>query len=815
MTIKNYILICCLFTSLVFVGQETVKSPIFSVYGKVIETESGEPLQYATIVLKNTITQKITGAITDESGEFKIQTPKGTYDINVEFISFKTRKFISQEILSNKNLGIIKLEDNGNNLDEIFVTAEKSTIDIRLDKKIYTIGNDMTVKGGTASDVLDNVPSVNIDSEGTISLRGSESVRILIDGKPSALVGLNGADALKQLPSDAIEKVEVITSPSARYDSEGTAGILNIILRKGKTSGFNGSVNTTIGNPKNYQTALNLNLRSDKINLFSNFGYNDGGSPGVFNSNITYLSNKVIDSTRIENRLYERNRKGFNANIGLEYFLNKTSAITGTLFIRDSKEQNISTNTINSFDILENNLYNSVRIQDESEKDKTSQVSLNYINNFNTKGHRLSIDVQYSKSNENNFALITDTYPETTATDELSKSQLIQTDYVLPIGKNAQFEIGYRGNFENLTSDYTVIAPNLDPRFNPSNNLEFLQKVNAYYTQFGDKLNNFSYLLGMRVEATKIDIHLINTNENYNKSYTNLFPTANIGYEITEDRSVTLGYSRRLRRPRSRSLNPFENRASEIIFYKGNVNLDPTYSNTFDLAYLNKWKKLTFNSSIYYQHSTNNIVRINSQEYRVINGKETSIIVRKPINLASEDRIGFEFTSNYTAGNNVKLSGTFNFFQFETKGQYSYETTNPNTNENNIINQNFDSKNTSWFTRFDAKIKLPGDIQSQTRIFYTGARSDAQSDVDGLLSVNLAFSKELFKKKGTLVLNINDVFNSRKYNFKNFAPSRENPSNISDQTYQRRIRQISLNFSYRWNQNENNREKNSDYIPNI
>jgi outer membrane receptor for ferrienterochelin and colicin len=144
-------------------------------------------------------------------------------------------------------------------LDEIFVTAEKSTIDIRLDKKIYTIGNDMTVKGGTASDVLDNVPSVNIDSEGTISLRGSESVRILIDGKPSALVGLNGADALKQLPSDAIEKVEVITSPSARYDSEGTAGILNIILRKGKTSGFNGSVNTTIGNPKNYQTALNLN----------------------------------------------------------------------------------------------------------------------------------------------------------------------------------------------------------------------------------------------------------------------------------------------------------------------------------------------------------------------------------------------------------------------------------------------------------------------------------------------------------------------------------------------------------------------------
>lgn len=812
MIIKNWIVLYCLFSITLLFGQETIKSESFIIYGTILEIETNQPLEYATIILKNTETQKITGGITDKLGNFNIQTPKGIYDISVEFISFKTKKFHLQNITASKNLGIIKLEENGNDLDEIIVISEKSTVDLRLDKKIYNIGKDMTVKGGTASDVLDNVPAVNIDPEGTISLRGNESVRILIDGKPSELIGLNDVNALRQLPSDAIEKVEVITSPSARYDSEGTAGIINIILRKGKTSGFNGSANATLGDPKNYQTALNLNLRSNKINLFSNLSYNDGGSPGIFDSNITYLTNKIIDSTRIENRVYDRNRKSLNANVGLEYSINKSSSITASIFLKDSDEQNISSNTISSFDDSDNNLYNSIRIQDEREKNKTSQFSLNYVNNFNKKGHQLTIDIQHSENRENESAVITDINPETTATDRFSEKQLIQSDYILPIGENAQFEMGYRGNFENLIADYVVIAPNLDPRFNPSNKLDFVQKINAFYTQFGDKVNNFTYLLGMRVEMTQIDIKLINSNQNFNKKYTNLFPTANIGYKISKERSLTLGYNRRLRRPRSRALNPFENRASEILFYKGNVNLDPTYSDSFDLGYLNKWEKLTFNSSIYYQHSTNNIVRVNSQEIRVINDKETSIIVRVPINLASEDRVGFEFTTNYTANNRVKLSGSFNFFQFETKGEYSYDTTNPITNTTTTISQNFDAKNTSWFTRFDAKITFPWEIQSQTRILYTGPRNDAQSEVDGLLSVNLAFSKDLFKRKATLVLNINDLFNSRKYNFKNFAPSKENPTNISDQTYQRRIRQISLNFSYRWNQKEKIKKRNSDEI---
>lgn len=810
MTKKITFFICCIFSITTLFSQKVNNSNNIKIFGKVLDAKTNQPLEYATVIIKNTETQKISGGITDLEGKFSITLPSATYKISVEFISFKSKEYPVQTITSNKDLGVIKLAEDTNSLNEIVIVAEKSTVDIRLDKKIYNVGKDMTVKGGTASDVLDNVPSVDVDPEGIVSLRGSENVRILIDGKPSALVGLNGADALRQLPSDAIERVEVITSPSARYDAEGTAGILNIILRKGKATGFNGSVNVTVGDPANYQGSVNLNMRSEKINIFSNVGYNDRQGPGNYLSDITYLSNGSIDSLRTENREFDRVRRGYNANIGLEYFLDDKSSITGTIFLRNSNNQNLSTNNISSFDTSGNNLYNSTRIQDEDEKDESLQFSLNYVNNFNDKGHKLSLDYQYNASKENEAADITDINPEFNTTNELSVDNLFQADYVLPIGENSQFEAGYRGNFQDLKSDYLVIAPNLDPRFNPSNNLEFIQNVNAFYTQFGSKINKFSYLLGLRAEITAIDINLINTQESYKKRFTDFFPTVNLGYELTEDQSFTLGYSRRLRRPRSRFLNPFENRASETVISKGNVDLDPTYTNSFDLGYLNRWGKLTLNSSIYYQHSTNNIERVNRQEVRIINGQETNILVRQPINLASEDRMGFEFNANYNPSKKLRFSGSFNFFQFETDGEYNYTLTNPTTNEITNVTQVFDAKSTSWFTRFDARVSLPLDIEWQTRLFYRGPRSDAQSDTDGLFSANLAFSKDILKDKGTLVLNVSDVFNSRKRVTNAFAPSRENPTNITNQTFQWRVRQVSLNFTYRFNQNKSKKERNSE-----
>jgi len=260
---------------------------------------------------------------------------------------------------------------------------------------------------------------------------------------------------------------------------------------------------------------------------------------------------------------------------------------------------------------------------------------------------------------------------------------------------------------------------------------------------------------------------------------------------------------------KSRKGTTNRNRESEVIFYKGNVDLDPTYTNSFDLGYLNTWGKLTLNSSIYYQHSTNDIERVNRQETRIINNEITNVLVRQPINLASEDRAGFEFTANYSANAKVRFSGSFNFYQFETKGDYAYNLTDLDTGDITTVTQNFDTKSSSWFTRFDAKITLPWDIQSQTRVFYRGPKNEAQTDVKGILSTNLAFSKDILKDKASLVLNVSDLFNSRKYQVLGYAPSRENPTNITNQTFQRRMRQISLTFTYRFNQSKNQKNRKS------
>ena len=808
LTKKLFLIICCLFTVTFLFAQKPSNETIISLKGKVLDARTNKPLEYATIVLKETKTKNISGGITDEKGMFTIETSVGNYEISVEYISFKSTQLPTQTLSSNKDFGTIKLAEDTSSLNKIVIIAEKSTVDIRLDKRIYNVGKDMTVKGGSASDVLDNVPSVNVDVEGNVSLRGNENVRILIDGKPSALIGLSGADALRQLPADAIERVEVITSPSARYDAEGTAGILNIILRKGKALGFNGSVNSTIGTPDQFQLATNLNQRGLKTNLFSNFGYNYRNGPGNSFTDLKNLSNGVVTSGRIEDREWQRKRNSFNANAGLEYFITKKSSVTGTIFYRNTSGGNFSENNIQEFDANSLLTDTTIRIQDEDSDDETIQYSLNYTNNFNKDGHKLTLDFQYSDSKENEEAINIETgFPdETNITNEASKNTLLQADYVLPIGEKSQFEAGYRGDFQDLTSDF-LVTPVSDPDFDPSNNLEFKQDIHALYTQYGNKFDKFSILLGLRLETTDVKVRLLDTNENNDFSYTELFPTVNIGYEATEKQSFTLGYSRRLRRPRFWYLNPFESRSSQNIIFKGNPSLIPTFTNSLDLGYLNRIGKLTLNGSIYYQHSTNNISRVTRQEIREINGSDESVLIREPINLASEDRYGFEFTANYNATKTVRFDGSFNLFNSKTEGVYTYDFLDPITDIVTTITEDLSNSNTSWRARFNARVKLPYEIEWQTRLSYRGPSESAQNVTDGIFSANLAFSKDILNEKGTLVLNISDVFNSRKRSAVNYAPNRDNPTIITNQTYQWRQRQISLNFSYRFNQQKNKGEK--------
>ncbi|WKD86834.1 Vitamin B12 transporter BtuB [Polaribacter huanghezhanensis] len=788
---KTILVLICLFSISALFAQRPSQAATYAVFGKVIDKDTKQPLEYATIVLKNLKSNKLSGGITDGKGEFYIKITGGTYNISIEFISFKTIRFNNRTIDKNINLGTVILSEDGEMLDEVNIIPEKSTVDIRLDKKIYNVGKDMTVKGGNVADVLDNVPSVSVDVEGNVSLRGNENVRILIDGKPSSLVGLDGTSALRQLPADAIERVEVITSPSARYDAEGTAGILNIILRKGKVTGFNGSINPTIGDPTQYGISTNLNYRTKKFNLFTNTGYNYRNGPGKTINNSTYFDNSgtitgYLDELKNNNRL----GKGFNSSFGLEYYINNNSSLLGNIVIRKSDGQNTTSNNVSIFDANKNLTDTRTRDENELSDSKSIQYSLNYTNRLNDYGKKLTIDLQYSKSDQDKNGSIfqNNAFVENNSTLQNSTRKLFQIDYVFPRENGSQFELGYKADLDKSTSDYknSPAVPYSDPKFNLSNNLDFEQNVYALYIQYGKKIEKFSYLFGLRGELTEQNISLLTTNENYNKSYAQLFPTINLGYELSDNESITLGYSKRLRRPRSWFLNPFESRSSETNIFKGNVNLDPTFTNSFDLGYLKKWDKLTLNSSIYYRHSTGIYQFISEERGDFVNG--IPVIVRSPINLSSEDRYGFEFNTNYSISKKVNLSGSFNFYGFETVGKYN--------------NVDFGNKDSNWDARFNSRITLPASIQWQTTMSYRGGQKNAQSTSDGIFSANLAFSKDLFKDNGTLVLNISDVLNSRKRKGYSYTP---NSSTYGEMQW--RQRQVSLSFVYRFNQKKNQKQQ--------
>ena len=758
----------------------------YVITGKVIDKDTKQPLEYATIVLTSVKSKKVTGGLTDKDGNFNVEVNNGVYKISFEFISFKSYKLSNKAISSDTNLGVISLATDSENLNEVVVIAERTTVEIRLDKKIYNVGKDLTVRGGTVSDVLDNVPSVSVDVEGNVALRGNDNVRILINGKPSGLVGLNSTDALRQLPADAIERVEVITSPSARYDAEGTAGILNIILRRSKIQGLNGAISTNIGYPKSGGISGNVNYRTGDFNFFTTSGYNYREVPGN-----SFTSSEFINtppSTFLEEtREFDRIRKGLSINTGIEWYVNKTSSITAAVVFRESDNESNTVNNISQRDLLGNET-NTLRLDPELEDDKTVQFSVNFDKNFNVDGHKLTFDFQYEDSAEEENSLINqdgvDVEKVTTIEDQ--ERILFQTDYVLPIGEKTQFEFGYRGNFNTLDTDYTV-AINENGSFlldtDLSNNLIYKEYVNAVYSQYGSKFEKFSYLIGLRLESTRITIDQVTTNDRQIKSYANLFPTINLGYEMNDKESLTLGYNRRIRRPRSRFINPFPSRSSATNLFQGNPDIDPSISDGFDLGYLNRFGKLTLNTSVYFQHANDafSFISQDTEETVDLNGQLVPIIRRTPINLATNDRYGFEFTLTYNPSRKWRINGNFNLFKSITKGDFEGE--------------NFDADNTSWFVRFNNKVTLPGEIDWQTRLSYRGPSENAQNKREGIFSTNMAFSKDIFKEKASLAFNISDLFNTRKRKSETFTPTF---TGISE--FQWRERSFNLSFTYRFNQ---------------
>lgn len=813
---KHLLSILLLFTTTALVAQPSETKQV-TVSGTVLEKGSDYPLEYATVSFINSEGTTVTGGITDQNGKYNIDVPAGVYTVRFEFISFVTVELKNQNLTKNTTLPTVYLEMDSASLDEVVVRAETTEVQIRLDKKIYNIGKDLTSGGATVSDALNNVPSVTVDVDGAIALRGSENVKILINGKPSAIAGFGSTDALRNLPAESIDRVEVITSPSARYDAEGTAGILNIILKKEKTLGINGSISTSISDPLSTNISGNINLRTEKFNIFNTTGYYYRKMPGEAHFDNNYFSRTIYDPSGNpitldpkfdninEEREYERLRKGFNTNLGIEYFLTESSSITASAFYRTGDN---NTNTINDvFNYKGGNLLErNKRTEDAGSDDNNFQFALNYENKLDEHGfHKLTADLQYENSKDDKSSLILDeiTHPEYSRlpsediTENFERTNyLAQIDYVRPIGENGQFEAGYRGDFNKNVTDYVLrqevgTSGTFERNDSISNIFTHEQNVNAIYTQYGNKLGEkFSFLLGLRLENTvmkgSVEAEDVTSNQpfdlNFDKNYTGLFPTVNLTYELAESENITLGYNRRINRPWRWFLNPFPSRSSEANVFQGNPSLDPAYASAFDLGYLKRWKKLTLSSSIYYQYETDSFERV-QEETGEVTSNGVNVIRTMPINLSTNQRYGFEFGLMYNPLKWWSLNGSFNFYQFETKGFYN--------------DVDYGAKSTSYFGRFSSKIKLPAKIEWQTNAFYRGPHRNAQTKSEGMYSVDLALSKELFNDNATIALSASDLFNTRKR--QSFTST---DFFTSDSEFQWRPRTFTMTFTYRFNQSK-------------
>jgi len=802
-----------LFSSLLFSQQPSNRnfqgyaSTNFKVFGIVSDSETREPLEYATISIKSKNNpEKIFGGLTDENGKFSIDVNPGLYNLKIDYISFISYSNENLEIRGNTDIGNIPLNLDVSMLDEVEVRAERTQVEIRLDKKIYNVGQDITVKGGNVSDVLANIPSIDVDFDGNISLRGNNNVRILINGKPSGLVGLSGPQGLRSLPSESIEKVEVITSPSARYSAEGTAGILNIILKKQSLLGFNGNFNVNLGIPKNEGLNGTLNVRNEKVNLFGTVNLSNSENSGTFFSETNYTRQ---DLTIEETNDSDYNNKNIFFNLGSEYYFDDNTSLTISGFYKRGDESSFLTNIVN--DISRGSISSSNnRLRDETEMDESFEYALDFYKDYDRDGQTLSARISYEESEDDGlediedfatFPIISESVFEKVSNLDFQKRLLGQVDFIYPIDKETEFEFGYRGRFLERETDYDVsflTGNSFISDSGLSNIFNYKESVNSLYTQFGKKFDKLSALFGLRYENSRQEIDQRTTNQFEIKKYSDLFPTLNLAYEISSQESLTFGYSKRIRRPRGWDINPFPRRNSVTSFRRGNPFLDPTFTTSIEVDYLKRFKKFTLNTSIFYRQSDGNIERITEETGEIVDlivGNDSSapilqvpVLESYPINLSNNKRIGSEFSLTYTPSRSVRLNASFTINSSSIRGQYE--------------DQNFDSDDTNWSTRFNGFIRLPKDFSLQFFGFVRGPSENAFSKNKAFGFVSGAIQKSLLDKKGTLSLKFSDLFNTSQWRYEAFRDSfnRKGEGRWREPTYV-------LTFSYRFNDNRYKQRK--------
>ncbi|MEO9870553.1 TonB-dependent receptor [Ekhidna sp.] len=804
MKLKSKLFVVLLSAFIITYGQanKNYAAPNYSIKGKLIKSGTHLPVEFATVsIFSESDSTLSTGGLTDATGIFNVPVKPGSYYIRIQFMGFKD-VMISNVVISKANpiyeTGNIQFQENETLLEEVVIQAERTQMEMTLDKKVFNIGKDLSNLGGSATDILDNLPSVQVDVEGNVSLRGSENVRILIDGKPSGLVGLSSNDALRQLNSNLVESVEVITNPSARYDAEGLAGIINIILKKDKKNGVNGSFQVNTGLPDNHGGSINLNFRRNWINFFTNFGINYRRNNGGGSSDQTFFDSPEKTTAvlqTIRDRSHDRGGLSYSSRFGSDIYLNEFNSITLSFLYRFSDENNETRLIYDDFYPQSGADSISFRNDDEGEGDENLEYALNYTRNFERKGQKLTFDFQYQNNNEQESSDLIETIGASAAdqspilfqkanTDEIEERYMIQSDYIHPFGKNGKMELGTRYTDRLVGNNYLVTERNeagiyeVDSSF--SNEFEYEEDVLAVYGIVGNKINKVSWQLGLRFEQTRL-ITFQKTDDNRNvQNYGNFFPSAFLTYQMTESQAVQASYSRRISRPRGRSLNPFTSISDSRNFWLGNPTLQPEFTDSYELGYLLNTQSSSFYTGIYYRHTEGGVQRLR-------NTNEEGVTFTRPYNVSTEDAYGVEVNISKDFADWYRVSGNVNFYRsIVPSGSVIFGE--------EILTFN-GAEATTLTSRVSNNFKFKKLFDAQINVNYRAPRNTVQGRTLSITSVDIGMSRDVLKGNGTLAFNVSDLFNSRKYRSE---ISNERSFQISE--FQRRTTTATLSFTYRLNQ---------------
>jgi outer membrane cobalamin receptor len=764
--------------------------PNIQITGKVMDQNTEAALEYATIAIISSLDSAVVaGAITDENGMFQIQCQAGKLFAKIDFLSYEQLiidKIPMERGKLNVKLGNIYMNPSSTLLDEIEVIGEKSMFQVALDKKVFNVGTDMTISGGNAEDVLNNVPSVVVDIEGSVSLRGSENVNILVDGQPSSLV--SGQYGLRMLQATEIEKVEVITNPSARYDAEGTVGIINIILKEQRKKGFNGLFSANVGYPKTIGLGTNLNYRYGKFNFFTNANGGQRTREGGGFYQTEYFSSEgstFLDQDRDQTRqgLYGR------VTTGIDYFPDQNSKLTLKGSYRASDNENMATLSYEERG-ADNQIFSlSQREEKELEDSYEYSVNASLDRDFKGKDHNLKINLRRSRETETEDSDYNETYdldydyPDTgvfiqeSLNEEDELYNILSVDYKRPLKGNAIMELGSKATLRSIANDYHVnelIDGNWERLSTLSNSFSYDENVYAAYGIYGKKFDKFSYQLGLRYEYTDLSTYLKEGNDRDNNQYGEFFPSAHLTYSLSEENAIQVSYSRRVRRPRFRHLNPFWSYSDSRSIRSGNPKLDPEFSHIWEIGYVRYLPTGSLSTSVYYNHM-NDVIRWFSE------ADENGIIRSSPINLATSDSYGMEFSFSQKLFQWLSFNGNANIFHYQTAGDYK--------------ERNYEASSFSWMGRGSliARSSKLADLQMSLRA--RGPMESGQGRRDAMIFMSVGFARDILNGSGTLNLSIRDPFNTAK---RSYETQESNFTTVGE--YRWSSRSFNLSFVYRVNQ---------------